>query len=139
MKKITLLTLSFISLAAINAAKAMIPVTLWFLAAWGVFNCHDGNGVCVGLLTAGGPQDGTFSVIDKEKLTTQLIVSPKTANVGSFIKDGNFTLPIQSAINPEVTKKEGLSGKYAFKAGSYKATTLKDGTYSINLPLTALK
>lgn len=139
MKKITLLTLSFISLAAINAAKAMIPVTLWFLAAWGVFSCHDGNGVCVGLLTAGGPQDGTFSVIDKEKLTTQLLVSPKTANVGSFIKDGNFILPIQSAINPEVTKKEGLSGKYAFKAGTYKATILKDGTYSINLPLSVIK
>lgn len=139
MKKMITLALSFVSVVLINGAKAMIPVTIWFLADWGVFNCHDGKAVCLGMLTAGGTQDGTFSVIDKEKLTTQLTVSPKTPNIGSFIKDGNFKLEVQAAINPDVTKKEGLSGKYAFKPGTYKVTTLKDGSYSINLPLTVLK
>jgi hypothetical protein len=137
MKKTILLSL--IALGLLNTTKAMTPIVIMFGAVSDGHSCRDGFGVCISMLTVESPNSGTFTISNKEKLETQLTVSPKTSNIGNYIKDGNFILPVESIINLDVTKKEGLSGKFAIKSGTYKATILKDGSYSINLILNALK
>ena len=49
-----------------NNLNAMVPITLWFGAAWGAFNCHDGKGICLGLLKAKDEVSGKFNLLEPE-------------------------------------------------------------------------
>lgn len=132
-----LMLLALLMGGMVKQSSAMINVYLF--AQWEITTtstkCVNGQGACIVVSQKEDPNAGVLS-IEPSTLNGSFTFSSKTEGVTSYVKNGQFILPVDSYINPSVLLSEtGIQGQYRIPKGTYKCILEKNGFYRVFITL----